>query len=229
MNIINQFLNKAIKTLEKILEKNTSDDKFEEESRKYNDDVYLLFKKIKKSFKKTTNLYIFKPDVVIDSNVEVLIPRFDIYKLQKDLEELTLKEKQIMVDEVVDITYLDFNNCIYVTYTDRETNSHPITLTFWCLNPKEIRIGIFIQRSFFNDSEYESINESTKGLLRMWESKMFQTTFVSKEREVSSLNEVIINFDTWQTFEQKKQIINLSGLLTVLIFLNYMRIEVERN
>lgn len=225
MTKINNFLNKLIDKLEIYFAPKDLDKIFKEEIYQYNKEVYKLFKELEISYKNNLNLYIYKPDVVMEKNYENIMPKLDMYKLKKEVEDIPLEEKYQLVENTIKLAYQNINNCIYVTFFDKETSTQPITITVWCLNPQEIRLGVFIQKENFEKSKLEQLEKEVSGILKIYLSKMFlNIEFVEKERETNSLKELIINMEDWRNFNTKKHLLNLTGLIIVLIFSQYINI-----
>jgi len=187
------------------------------ESKKYDDENYLFFKELKKSYLKNLNLYFYKPDVIINEENEELLPKYHIYNSLTD--KLSLKEKRKIIEKDTKLNYLNSNNCIYFYY---EVEKKQIfTISTWFLNPKEVRIGIFIEKKLIEK------NKKFIELLDIFNSNFFKRIeFSEKKRGHNYLYEQIINFEgNWYDFENKKHLLYLISLLMVLILVEYLTTE----
>lgn len=222
---LNNNINYAYFYLEELYKNYKAEkNRYKLEEKKYKDDTYALYNEIKESINKNINLYIYKPDVIINKENETLIPKIDIYKLLDDIEDLSLNEKKILVDETLILKYLDMNNCIYAIYNNKK-KEQPVTFTLWLLNPSEIRISVFIQ----NGEKKVEISKVLEELLNIYDTKMFRNiTTNKKEREANNLIELIINLEDWRQYNKQKHLVELSGLVIILILIQFLRVY-EKN
>jgi hypothetical protein len=240
VNILNKIVLNYLEKKEKITE-----DTYEKINLEYGEKSYFFYKHFKHQLNFLFNMYFFKPDVLLSSIGEEIIPSLEINILNKELTKMDIRYLYDFIQSHIEVTYLNRINCVYVLYKEQskylnylEDDSDDFKKEFkeifnfslWFSSPFELRFGIFLDNKFFSKKDVEMI-ESIISILAKGKIKHIKISDNCIERgDDLVLIEKIINFkhgSSWSDYENEKYINSVGSLIVILTIMETYKIFIK--